>query len=135
MERSRILHFLKYSHLCLCCYYRVPLLKFDVDFYDDLVVDMKGMKDFQKIINDKQDIDDSKRMQRLCLPAEKRERPLKTIIDEVREKAEHFGDGWIINKVTMLYSKKIVHASYLIEISRMLRKESLLLLPSQLLKI
>ena len=80
-------------------------IKFDVDLYDDLVVDMKGMKYFQKIINDKQDIDDSKRMQRLCLPAEKREKPLKIIIDEIREKAEHFGDGWIINKVTILYSK------------------------------
>ena len=86
--------------------YLIMKLKFDVDFYNDLVIEMKGLRGFQRIINDKKDIDGSKRLQRLCLPSEKRERPLKTIIDEVREKAKHFGDGWIINKVSMLYSKK-----------------------------
>ena len=49
--------------------YLVMKLKFDIDFYDDLVIEMKGMKDFQKI--DKKEIDDSKRLQRLCLPSEK----------------------------------------------------------------
>jgi hypothetical protein len=80
-------------------------LKFDVDFYDDLVAEMKTMKDFRQIINDKTDIGHSKRLQRVCLKGELRERPLKTIIDEVREKAKHFGDGWIINQATTLYSK------------------------------
>ena len=80
-------------------------LKFDVDFYDDLVAEMKTMKDFRQIINHKTDIGHSKRLQRVCLKGELRERPLKTIIDEVREKAKHFGD-WTINKVTILYSKK-----------------------------
>ena len=83
-------------------------LKFDVDFYDKLYAEMKTMKDFRQIINHKTDIGLSKRLQRVCLKGELRERPLKTIIDEVREKAKHFGD-WTINKVTILYSKKNVN--------------------------
>ena len=59
--------------------YLVMKLKFDIDFYDDLVIEMKGIKDFQKIINDKKKIDDSKRMQRLCLPSEKREKGSKCL--------------------------------------------------------
>ena len=88
--------------------YLIMNLKFDVKFYDKIVVEMKAMKNFQQIINDKTDIGNSKRLQRVCLPKEKRESPLKTIIDEVREKAKHFGD-WTINKVTILYSKKNVN--------------------------